>query len=78
MAEEEIEDAGAASWKWCATSRSSSPAMRGCPASSPGTPISPRIHVNDIHYVNTGSWTETPCAYVTVDSKGLMLHHVSD
>jgi UDP-2,3-diacylglucosamine pyrophosphatase LpxH len=35
-------------------------------------------HVNDIHYVNTGSWTETPCAYVTVDSKGLMLHNVSD
>ena len=36
------------------------------------------VHIDDIHYVNTGSWTETPCAYVTVDSKGLMLHHVSD
>ena len=34
--------------------------------------------VDEIHYVNTGSWTETPCAYVTVDPKGLMLHHVSD
>ena len=34
--------------------------------------------IDDVHYVNTGSWTETPCAYVTADSRGLMLHHVSD
>jgi UDP-2,3-diacylglucosamine pyrophosphatase LpxH len=36
------------------------------------------IEVDDIHYVNTGSWTESPCAYVTADSGGLKLHHISD
>ena len=37
------------------------------------------VHMEGIHYVNTGSWTESPCAYVTVDpSTGLHLHHVSD
>jgi UDP-2,3-diacylglucosamine pyrophosphatase LpxH len=36
------------------------------------------VLVDDIHYVNTGSWTESPCAYVTLDHDGLELHHVAD
>jgi UDP-2,3-diacylglucosamine pyrophosphatase LpxH len=36
------------------------------------------VIVDDIHYVNTGSWTESPCAYVTADGGELKLHHVSD
>ncbi len=34
--------------------------------------------IDDIHYLNTGSWTESPCAYVTLDKCGFELHHVSD
>jgi len=36
------------------------------------------VHINGVHYVNTGSWTEVPCAYVTIDNDGLTLHQVSD
>lgn len=36
------------------------------------------VHINGVHYVNTGSWTEVPCAYVTIDNNGLTLHQVSD
>lgn len=37
------------------------------------------VRVDEVHYVNTGSWTETPCAYVTVDDpNGIQLHHVTD
>jgi len=33
--------------------------------------------VEDVHYLNTGSWTESPCAYVTVDKGDVTLHHVN-
>jgi UDP-2,3-diacylglucosamine pyrophosphatase LpxH len=36
------------------------------------------VCVDDIHYVNTGSWTESPCAYVTADTSQITLHHISD
>jgi len=36
------------------------------------------VHLNDVHYMNTGSWTENPCAYVTADNEQLTLHHISD
>lgn len=36
------------------------------------------VHFGDIHYVNTGSWTESPCAYVTADRHFITLHHVTD
>lgn len=36
------------------------------------------VRVEDVHYVNSGSWTESPCAFITADSSGLSLHHVSD
>jgi UDP-2,3-diacylglucosamine pyrophosphatase LpxH len=36
------------------------------------------IIMDDIHYLNTGSWTESPCAYVSANDKELMLHHVTD
>jgi UDP-2,3-diacylglucosamine pyrophosphatase LpxH len=37
------------------------------------------LRLDDIHYVNSGSWTETPCAYVTHDmTSGFAVHHVSD
>lgn len=35
--------------------------------------------VEEIHYLNTGSWTESPCAYVTADDeRGVQLHHVTE
>lgn len=36
------------------------------------------LYTDDVHYVNTGSWTESPCSYVTVHGEDLKLHHVSD
>lgn len=36
------------------------------------------VHVGEIHYMNTGSWTESPCAYVTAEHDQLTLHHISD
>jgi len=36
------------------------------------------VRVNDIHYLNAGSWTESPCAYITADNAELKLHHMSD
>lgn len=31
-----------------------------------------------VHYVNTGSWTECPCSYVTLNGDGLQVHHVAE
>jgi UDP-2,3-diacylglucosamine pyrophosphatase LpxH len=36
------------------------------------------VTVGDVHYVNTGCWTEKPCAYVTVADDRLALHHLPD
>jgi UDP-2,3-diacylglucosamine pyrophosphatase LpxH len=36
-------------------------------------------NVDDVHYLNSGSWTESPYAYLTADDEhGLRLHQVSD
>jgi UDP-2,3-diacylglucosamine pyrophosphatase LpxH len=34
------------------------------------------LHVGDIHYVNSGCWTEPPFAYVTVEADQVRLHHL--
>src|SRR5262245_6975331 len=34
------------------------------------------VIVDDVHYLNTGSWTESPCAYVTIEGGAVTLHHV--
>jgi UDP-2,3-diacylglucosamine pyrophosphatase LpxH len=36
------------------------------------------IHVDGVHYVNTGCWTEPPCTYVTLDAIGVRLHELPD
>jgi UDP-2,3-diacylglucosamine pyrophosphatase LpxH len=36
------------------------------------------VHVDGVHYVNTGSWTEVPCAYVTIGAEGVAVHQVLD
>lgn len=36
------------------------------------------VRVDKIHYMNTGSWTESPCAYITAERESLTLHHISD
>jgi len=36
------------------------------------------LHIDDVHYLNTGCWTEPPCTYITVDPAGARLHHVPD
>jgi UDP-2,3-diacylglucosamine pyrophosphatase LpxH len=33
-------------------------------------------HFSETHYVNSGCWTEVPCAYVVVDSDRVALQHV--
>lgn len=34
--------------------------------------------VNDVHYINTGCWTESPCSYVTVHNGELALHQLAN
>jgi UDP-2,3-diacylglucosamine pyrophosphatase LpxH len=34
------------------------------------------VTVDDIHYLNTGCWTEPPCAYGVVESGGVRLHQL--
>jgi len=34
--------------------------------------------LDDVHYLNSGSWTESPCSYVTIENSAARLHHVSD
>jgi UDP-2,3-diacylglucosamine pyrophosphatase LpxH len=36
------------------------------------------IIMDDIHYLNTGSWTENPCAYVTITNGSATLHHMAE
>jgi UDP-2,3-diacylglucosamine pyrophosphatase LpxH len=36
------------------------------------------LHEDEIHYVNSGSWTENPCAYLVADQKDITLHQLSD
>ena len=36
------------------------------------------LHMNEIHYVNSGSWTETPCSYLLADKDSITLHHLTD
>jgi UDP-2,3-diacylglucosamine pyrophosphatase LpxH len=36
------------------------------------------LHQNEIHYVNSGSWTENPCAYLTADHHRIALHQLAD
>ena len=42
------------------------------------THFADNLRVGSIHYVNTGCWTEPPCAYVTIQDEQLRLHHVAD
>jgi UDP-2,3-diacylglucosamine pyrophosphatase LpxH len=42
------------------------------------THFSEDTQCSDIHYVNTGCWTEAPCSYVLINGASLTLHHVSD
>jgi UDP-2,3-diacylglucosamine pyrophosphatase LpxH len=34
------------------------------------------FHQDEVHYLNTGCWTESPCAYVTVEAGKACLHQV--
>jgi UDP-2,3-diacylglucosamine pyrophosphatase LpxH len=34
--------------------------------------------MDDVHYLNTGSWTESPCGYVTVHNGDITLHQIAD
>jgi UDP-2,3-diacylglucosamine pyrophosphatase LpxH len=36
------------------------------------------VHVDGVHYVNTGCWTEPPCTYATFDTNGVRLHELPD
>jgi UDP-2,3-diacylglucosamine pyrophosphatase LpxH len=36
------------------------------------------VHVDGVHYMNAGCWTEPPCTYVTLDANGVRLHEVPD
>lgn len=42
------------------------------------THFSEDLHEDEIHYVNSGCWTEYPCSYVTVDGDDVELHHLAD
>jgi UDP-2,3-diacylglucosamine pyrophosphatase LpxH len=34
------------------------------------------VHIDGVHYVNSGCWTELPCAYVTLRDGALALHQL--
>jgi UDP-2,3-diacylglucosamine pyrophosphatase LpxH len=36
------------------------------------------LYEDDIHYVNSGSWTESPCGYLIADDKQVVLHQLAD
>jgi UDP-2,3-diacylglucosamine pyrophosphatase LpxH len=36
------------------------------------------LHEGDIHYINSGSWTEVPCSYLIADQDKIDLIHVTD
>jgi UDP-2,3-diacylglucosamine pyrophosphatase LpxH len=36
------------------------------------------LHIDGMHYVNSGCWTEPPCAYVVADNSQISLHEVRD
>jgi UDP-2,3-diacylglucosamine pyrophosphatase LpxH len=36
------------------------------------------VNIDGVHYVNTGCWTEPPCAYATVDAGQIRLQFVPD
>jgi UDP-2,3-diacylglucosamine pyrophosphatase LpxH len=36
------------------------------------------VRVDDVHYVNTGSWTESPCTYAMAESNCIRLCHAHD
>ena len=35
-------------------------------------------HVDQIHYLNTGCWTEYPCSYIAIDGGKVSLKHPAD
>lgn len=35
-------------------------------------------HVDGVHYVNTGCWTEHPCSYVVIEGDKISLNHPSE
>jgi UDP-2,3-diacylglucosamine pyrophosphatase LpxH len=36
------------------------------------------LRVGDVHYVNSGSWTESPCGFIIIEKGEIKLHHMSD
>jgi UDP-2,3-diacylglucosamine pyrophosphatase LpxH len=34
------------------------------------------LHMDGVHYMNAGCWTESPCAYITVESDQARLHQI--
>jgi UDP-2,3-diacylglucosamine pyrophosphatase LpxH len=34
------------------------------------------VRLGDVHYVNSGCWTEPPCSFVTVEAGRVNLHHL--
>jgi len=36
------------------------------------------VYYEDIHYMNSGSWTESPCGYLTADKDQIKLHQIAD
>ncbi len=36
------------------------------------------VHVEDVHYLNTGSWTESPCTYAFAEAGRIRLCHFHD
>jgi UDP-2,3-diacylglucosamine pyrophosphatase LpxH len=35
------------------------------------------VIMDDVHYLNSGSWTESPCSYVTIDNGAAAVRHVA-
>lgn len=36
------------------------------------------LHCDGTHYLNSGSWTEAPCSYLTSDGRDVELHYLFD
>jgi UDP-2,3-diacylglucosamine pyrophosphatase LpxH len=42
------------------------------------THFAENLHEDEIHYVNSGSWTENLCSYLLADEHDITLHHLPD
>jgi UDP-2,3-diacylglucosamine pyrophosphatase LpxH len=53
--------------------------QRGVPGVITGhTHFAEDLRAHGVHYMNSGSWTESPCSYLTSDGREIVLRHMAE